>query len=142
MAQTTRSEIEFTLQLSPDQYRVLKTLAHLHNYSLQDYVYDKIVHYIPAQIDNIEDVKEREQAEDDWDVEQTSMSADRTIIMHCFFTADGGSMKAIEKVAKLEGVALSECLEGMVYDMADAELNLLREHFNGADEMAHRLKAK
>lgn len=142
MAQSTteRKQIEFILQMSPEKYKVIETLAQLQDLDVQSYIYDNIVEAIPALIDTIEDEKDRKQARKDWDREQTSMTSRRVIIMHCFFEVEPKQMGVIEKIAKTQEVSPGECLAYYADDAACSQTNLLREYFDGAAKMESMLK--
>lgn len=140
MTQTTqKNSIEFMLQLSPEKYEVIKTLAKLQGLTVQEYIYDNIVNIAPALIDNIEDDKEREHAKKTWDRERVTMSMMETTLLHCELEAEPEQIAAIEKIAKENNMTRYHCLEHMVYNWAFAQMDHLG-YFDGTRDMEQTLK--
>jgi hypothetical protein len=84
MAQTATTEprkIEFQLELSLEQYGIVKLLAKLQGTDLLAYIHQNLKDALPGLIDNIEDEKEREQARADYGDDYSSMGYERKILL-------------------------------------------------------------
>lgn len=126
--------IEFTLQLSPEQYETYELLAKLNNQDLMSYVHECINSYLRGSIDYIAEKKTKKLAEVAIQSWGSAMCIDQTIILRGSYEASTAEMKVIAAIAKGQGYAsLSELLQRAVRGGAHADMDHLAIFEGGRD---------
>ena len=138
---TTPSQIEFTLELSPEQYEIYQMLAKLNGCDdILGYIHGCLNLTVAGEIDSIEDPKERKRISALFGEEDSTLLADETVVIHGFYDAHPGQLKAVNEAAKVMGYrSPSEFIQSAIKGGVRSDIDHLGP-FDGARAMDQTLK--